>query len=315
LDPTRRSGRSDDSHSDAVLVVISSDRLHGILPTLASIVRTTTSAPVDVVMIGNHSINQQVRDHFGLRIHQFIDLTVDDVKLDLQRQGLRPIWTWDDWHSSIRQQTTWVNENTIRTDSWDNRSVHAHELNHLRFYLPYLSIFRNQDYLFFIDDDILVQTDLAQTARETLASLDDSKGFVTPCGIWKWRDECQKFHFSFSETMLDSSAVYGNQEVCKSSDQTNCVPESYATFLKSVLPQHASRNEFAAKELEWNFGFSLFALQNWRNLGLTDRYEAVMKENYRLHVYPETSLAFGLGVSFLAFVGAVECWNDDQFKV
>jgi lipopolysaccharide biosynthesis glycosyltransferase len=280
-------------------------------------------------MIGNHSINRQVQDHFGSRIHQFIEFTVEDAKRDLQRQGLHPIWTWDDWHASIKQQTnttttttttttsSWANENTIPTDSWDNRSVHAHELNHLRFYLPHLSIFRDRDHLFFIDDDILVQTDLAQTAHETLASLDDSKGFVTPCGIWKWRDECQRFHFSLNETMLNSTAIYGNRQVCKSRDQTKCVPESYQNFLKSVLPpqHHPTRNALAENELEWNFGFSLFALRNWRNLGLTDRYETVMKENYRLHVYPETSLAFGLGVPFLAFVGAVECWNDDRFKV
>ena len=40
-----------------------------------------------------------------------------------------------------------------------------------------------------------------------------------------------------------------------------------------------------------------------------------MKLNYKLHEVPETSLVFGLGIPFLAFAGAVECWDEDDMKV
>ena len=79
--------------------------------------------------------------------------------------------------------------------------------------------------------------------------------------------------------------------------------------MERVLPE-GGKDQYA-----WNFGFSLFALKNWRDLQLTAKYEAVMKESYRLHVFPETSLTFGLGVPYIAFAGAVECWNEEQLRV
>lgn len=40
-----------------------------------------------------------------------------------------------------------------------------------------------------------------------------------------------------------------------------------------------------------------------------------MKENYRIHEAPETSLVFGLGIPFLAFANAVDCWDEDDLRV
>jgi hypothetical protein len=87
------------------------------------------------------------------------------------------------------------------------------------------------------------------------------------------------------------------------------VPAHYHDFVNWALP------EGGKEQKAWNFGFSLFVLKNWRSLGLTEKYESIMKESYRLHVFPETSLTFGLGVPYLAFAGAVECWNEDIMKV
>jgi len=197
----------------------------------------------------------------------------------------------------------------VHVGEWDYRIVHALELNHLRFYLPHLSIFKNRESLYFIDDDILVQSDLGVIAETTMADLDESKGIVTACNLWKWTGDCHNFRFSSEEeTILETTPVYGERKVCKSEHETNCVPENYQNFLDSFVPKDV-------EQLAWNFGFSLFALQNWRKQKLTERYEAVMRESYRLHVFPETSLTFGLGVSFIAFAGAVECWNDDKVKV
>lgn len=94
-----------------VLVVIISNRRDGIIPTIASILITST-LPVDVILIGVHEINEQVRAHFGVRINQFVSLSVDDITEDLLAQGFRPIWKWDEWHTSI-DNPNWRNENTI----------------------------------------------------------------------------------------------------------------------------------------------------------------------------------------------------------
>ena len=163
------------------------------------------------------------------------------------------------------------------------------------------------------DDDLkTVRADLATMASETLANLDRSKGFVTPCNIWKWSSTCHNFRFSNKEeTIMETTPAYGDRKICDSPTERNCVPESYRDFVQRVVPEGGK----VETQWAWNFGFSLFALEHWRDLGLTEKYEWVMRESYRLHVFPETSLAFGLGASFLAFVGAVECWNDDKVKV
>jgi hypothetical protein len=97
--------------TENVLVVIVSNRRDGIIPTIASILITST-LPVDVILIGVHEINEQVGAHFGQRINQFVSLSVDDITEDLLAQDFRPIWKWDEWHTSI-DNPSWRNENTI----------------------------------------------------------------------------------------------------------------------------------------------------------------------------------------------------------
>jgi Glycosyl transferase family 8 len=108
---------------------------------------------------------------------------------------------------------------------------------------------------------------------------------------------------------LSMPSLYGDREVCKSDAEDHCVPANYWDFVNANLPP-GGKDQHA-----WNFGFSMFALNHWRDLNLTALYEGVMKESYRLHVFPETSLTFGLGVAYIAFGGAVECWNEDYVQV
>lgn len=109
-DPVAKKHFSSTSN-DNVLVVIISNRRDGIIPTIASIIKTA-SKPVDVVLIGEHVINNEVGRHFGKRINEFISLSVQDITDDLVGQNIQPIWTWDDWHVSV-DNPQWRNENTI----------------------------------------------------------------------------------------------------------------------------------------------------------------------------------------------------------
>lgn len=306
---------------DTVLVVIVSNRLSGILPTVSSILTHTTSKPIDLVLIGDHNINEQVRQHFmqprssGGRIHVFTSLTVQDVQDDLLEQGHKPIWTWPEWGAS--RSPDWRNENTLHVADWDELETHAHELNHLRFYLPHMKLFKDRSNLYFLDDDILVRRDLGHAADQTMKSLGDTKGLVTPCNIWIWNNDCHHFGFQDEQIIkpiLEMPSLYGDRDVCQSESESHCFPASFRDFIDSVLPQ-SEANPNPKNQKAWNFGFSLFALDNWRRIGLTEKYETVMKESYRKHVFPETSLTFGLGVSYIAFAGAVECWNDNEVKV
>jgi Glycosyl transferase family 8 len=305
--PLKQRNKDGSSAKDNVLVVIISNRQLGIIPTIASILRTS-SLPVDVVLIGEHEINERVRDHFGDRINDFTSMSVKDVEDDLVAQGYRPIWTWPEWHTSM--EPSWKNENTLHVGSWDNLMTHAHVLNHIRFYLPLCSIFRGRPYFYFLDDDILIQRDLGVLASRTMHDLPPERGLVCACNIWMWNSGC--FHFEFQskkDYILSMPSLYGDREVCKTEFETHCYPDNYWDWVKSVLP------EGGEKQHAWNFGFSLFGIDNWISNRLTDKYEAVMKASYDKHVFPETSLTFGLGVAYIAFAGAVECWNEEYVQV
>jgi lipopolysaccharide biosynthesis glycosyltransferase len=80
----------------------------------------------------------------------------------------------------------------------------------------------------------------------------------------------------------------------------NCVPKNYEHFLRSVLPERHMQ-----QQKSWNFGVSVFNLDAWRQKNMTKRYEDIISLNYEKHIYPETSLAFGLGMAYLAFAGEV----------
>jgi lipopolysaccharide biosynthesis glycosyltransferase len=332
------------SEIEAVLVVIVSDRYEGIIPTVASIVKHTKSKPIDLVLIGNnHDVNERVRQHFMMHrnnlkttnqadrnsnIRSFTSYSTLEIQTDLINQGYQPIWTWAEWGSSRRKSggSSWFRTNyTIHVAEWDDLETHAHVLNHVRFYLPHVSHFRNHSYLYFVDDDVLVQKDLGKIADTVMNTLDTSKGMVTPCNIWIWDNQCHSFNFHNADTIssiLQTPSLYGDRNVCQSPAETHCYPSAYSNFVESMLynvtnttKEHSSNVNDPKNQKAWNFGFSLFALENWRRMDLTSRYETVMKESYRLHVFPETSLTFGLGVAYIAFAGVVECWNDNIMKV
>jgi hypothetical protein len=278
--------------NEPVLVVIISNRLLGVITTIASIVRTSHK-PVHVVLIGSHEINVKVSKHFGNRLYNLTSLSTEDVTHDLLDQGLHPVWTWDTWHTTINNPS-WRNENTIRVGEWDDLMTHAHELNHIRFYLPYLSVLKSKKSFFFLDDDILVQKDLSSVAMLALqdqATTENSDrhpaAIFTPCNIWKWQPSCLDFEFqSQKDTILETPILYGGKPTCNGATDTDCVPKTYRETLSRLI-------KGSEQQPAWNFGFSMFVIQNWLDLDLTGRYESVMKESYRQHIFPETSLSYG----------------------
>lgn len=303
---------------DSVRVVIVSDRFAGIVPTVSSLLTHTHSVGIDLVLIGDPTINAKVEQHFAQtnttarhQLQSFTALTLQDITLQLEQNGHVPIWTWPSWGTSRSDPESWFRPaSTIHTADWDNLPTHAHELNHVRFYLPHL--FANDTLLYFMDDDILVRKDIGVLAAKTLQKQQQAKmGMVTPCNIWMWETTCQTFAFRNADevgTILNMPSLYGDRHVCRSATERHCYPEGYRDFLQAQLPPRQDRDPIQQKA--WNFGFTLMILDNWRDEGLTERYEAVMRESYRNHVFPETSLTFGLGVAYLALAGSVACWDD-----
>mmetsp|Transcript_24540 Transcript_24540/g.42002 ORF Transcript_24540/g.42002 Transcript_24540/m.42002 type:complete len:1055 (+) Transcript_24540:79-3243(+) len=294
---------------DTPTALIFSDRLNGIIPTIGSMIRSS-SKPVNIILIGKQDVNGAAHAHFKDRTSSFITMTVDEAQTDLIHQGLNPIWKWDEWHSS--KASEWKSENTLHMADWDGLETHAHELNHLRFYIPYLSVVKHANHVFFIDDDLLIQKDLVVVGKTVAEKVRPTAGLTCPCNIWMWNDDCHHFEFkSQYATIMEVSPLYGGRPECEAEDEEFCLPKNWEEFVMEATPEGLD----AADQTAWNFGFCLFHTSNWKELQLTQRYEASMKVNYRLREVPETSLVFGLGIPFLAFTGAVECWDEDDMKV
>ena len=47
----------------------------------------------------------------------------------------------------------------------------------------------------------------------------------------------------------------------------------------------------------------------WRKKNLTGSYTWWLAKNAEHRIFPEDSLAYGLGLPYLSFAGHVQCWN------
>ena len=131
---TKSERNKDQDQSDRqVTVVIMSDRSDPIITTIGSMIRSA-SKPVHIILIGRDATsNDKIVKHFQERPALITALSLQDAEDDLVSQGMRPIWTWDEWHSS--HDPDWKNENTIHVADWDDLELHEHELNHVSNYL------------------------------------------------------------------------------------------------------------------------------------------------------------------------------------
>lgn len=217
-----------------VTAILMSDRMEGVITTLGSMIRST-STPIQIILIGNQATNEKVQTHFAGRTSSFIIMTIEEAQNDLINQGLSPIWTWDEWHSS--RDPNWKNENTIHVAEWDDLHTHDHELNHLRFYIPFLSVLKETEHVFFIDDDLLIKKDLNYVLQEVKANLNPSAGLTCPCNIWTWNDQCHHFEFkSKYANIVQTSPLYGGRSVCESESEEYCLPKNFDAFVKEALP-------------------------------------------------------------------------------
>ena len=111
---------------EKITTVIISDRIEGIVTTLGSMIRSTSSS-INVILIGNQETNEKAQEHFHDRTSSFIAMTVEEIQADLIAQGFDPIWNWREWHSS--RDPEWKNENTLHVAEWDDLHTHDHELS------------------------------------------------------------------------------------------------------------------------------------------------------------------------------------------
>eukprot|EP00954_Amorphochlora_amoebiformis_P019424 1332600-Amorphochlora_amoeboformis.AAC.1 len=306
----------------SIHICIFSDRVEGLKCTLKSTaLNAEEPEKVHIWVVTDNTTAVQVAADFlndtGLHIHA---LDLDQVVDNLLHEGYKPVWVWDVYNISVKDNhahwdPAWANENTARPGVWDHSTMHMHPLNHLRFYIPYIKQFSELDRIIFMDDDLVIQGDVQQ-AWDAKENLTTGKMLVGACEIWKWGDKAGSFQYSGKNSSYAKSSAL--VQVGRPLQDTFC-NETQTVWCAGS--NHWKNLDLRSREIngvpfepesqpEWNFGFTLFDLDEWKRLQLTDNYEKWMHANYEDHIFPETSLMYGLGIPFLSYYGHVACWDE-----
>lgn len=228
--------------------------------------------------------------------------------------GFSPIWQWN--------QTAFNGSAfTVQTAEWDNSSTHKDPFNLLRFYLPYIMPFRKLSKVLFMDDDVIILKDVAKAWDYEIKW---PNVMSASCQNWVWGD-CDRFESGTKYSYLDVPYFgYGrinsqrtiSDAICQNTSQRECMPRGFMQLLGKVSEViNGKKNAITKQKLgnstAWNYGFNLFNLDAWREHNITDKYVQWMKLNNRFRLFPETSLAYGLGIAMLAKIGRVQCFDED----
>ena len=250
--------------------------------------------------------------------------------------GEEPMWTTSLAKVSRNTESPYA----VPVARWDHDEKHTSPYNHARFYAPQII---EGDTLVMLDDDVIVQGDVTtlKTRHKTVAA-----------GCQQWYVGGDGYESSTELTYADVPyfgfgvlSARGDPS-CLQEGATECVPgdarqwfaevarTDQAVARRAAWPRFlrrlaAIRDDalFAAEpsldagdafveELyntrAWNFGLVVIDINSWKRHKLTAKYTSWLEANYRHKFWPSDSLAFGLGLPFLALRGEVECFEDDD---
>ncbi|KAJ8607986.1 hypothetical protein CTAYLR_008224 [Chrysophaeum taylorii] len=296
--------------SDVIDVILLTDRIAVLSAVLASVCVNTNAA---------------------LRFH----LVVPDSGLAEARVKLMPSQcAGADWRllaesavvQSIRDSgltVTWEVEVpstnlSVRAPAWDRSPKHNTVFNCLRFYLPRLPEFAELESIIFMDDDVIMQGDIAR-----LWELPLSEPLSAGCINWIW-NSCGRMEASSNLSYVevpymgfgalprggDGSVV---DLTCADADERGCAPSGlFASLSNASAEIQGTRLDLDALRAKraWNFGLNKFNLTAWRVANITERYIAWIAANREFGWFPTTSLAYGLGIPYLTLADDVACMDD-----
>jgi len=247
--------------------------------------------------------------------------------------GEEPMWTTA-LSKVERSKSTYA----VPVARWDRDEKHTSPYNHARFYAPQLI---EGETLVMLDDDVIVQGDVTTLTTR-------NKAVAAGCQQWYVGHEGE-FQSSTALTYADvpyfGFGVLSGQDDpgCSHEGATECVPGDARDWFAEVArtdqavarraswPRFLRRlaaikdDAFAASPDDgdafvdelyntraWNFGLVVIDLDTWKQRKLTAKYQGWLEANYQRQFWPSDSLAFGLGLPFLALRGEVECFEDDD---
>ncbi|KAJ8600110.1 hypothetical protein CTAYLR_003470 [Chrysophaeum taylorii] len=208
---------------------------------------------------------------------------------------------------------------SVRVAAWDQSPKHNSVFNCLRFYLPRLPEFEDIDSIIFVDDDVVVQGDVARLWEYPL-----DKSLTAGCLNWIWNSRCGRMesstnmsyvqvpYFGFGALPKGGGGSTLDLE-CTSDDQKECAPPGFfASLAERSAAIHGTTLTVDALRTKraWNFGLNKFNMTAWRATNVTERYLEWIEANGELGWFQPTSLGYGLGIPFLTLADDVVCTDD-----
>ncbi len=324
-------------HVDCIHAVIFSDRIKASEIVINSISMNTDSFLV-VHMFVPDSRASSVRDGSLSIMARLPKLTIVVYPFDatvvqpLENLGYNPVWLWDEYGSSMKGDlAAWRRNWTVSPAQWDYDPKHYTKYNLARFYMAEFPQFRDLDRIIFIDDDITIQRDLREIWDEPF---EPGRVIKAGCRIWRWDRSCNRWtlaergepmaHFPFFGFGPLDHARSEQNATCTAPGQRECMSPGFLDRLAAIHDEISRANAprvaspgvaVPSRRLDlrnhstWNFGFVLFDLKQWREYRMTEVYGDWLRANYKWHLFPEYTLAFGLGLAFLAYYDRVQCFG------
>ena len=256
-----------------------------------------------------------------------------DFEKQVRTLGEEPMWT-----TSLAKVERSTSTYAVPVARWDRDKKHTSPYNHARFYAPQLI---EGDTLVMLDDDVIVQGDITTLKPQ-------QKAVAAGCQQWYVNGDGfeSSTDLSYADVPYFGYGVLSEERgdpSCASEHATECVPgdarrwfaevarTDQAVARRAALPRLLRRlaavkdDAFGAEPLPdegdafveelrnaraWNFGLVVIDLNTWKQHKLTAKYTGWLEANYRRGYWPSDSLAFGLGLPFLALRGEVECFED-----
>lgn len=211
---------------------------------------------------------------------------------------------------------------TVQVAAWDHGAKHNSVFNCLRFYLALLPEFEQLEQIIFMDDDVVLRGDIAK-----LWNYPQTKAISAGCLNWIWNG-CGRMEASLNYSYVDvpyfgfgsmtGARTYVDNVTCQSPDEHECAPPGFFGSLAEAslnIRQRGDRPILTVDTLRskraWNFGLNKFNLTAWRQANLTEVYFQWIDANARYGWFPTSSLAYGLGIPFLALADDMVCIDDD----
>ena len=242
--------------------------------------------------------------------------TLADLTRVLLSAGFRPPWT----QPALRDDDDdWL----IRPAAWDSHGKHNSPLNHLRFYIPHFPFLAGVERVLFVDDDILVNRDIAAALHH---AVQPGMAMVTSCAISSYLKDCDAFElrageFSYAQTPFFGFKAYNlngllqNDVFCSDKLTDECIRRPGLDIIQREARRINGKEVDFERLKAWNYGYTLIHTSTWLELSLTKRYELWIEANTRNKIVPSYSLGYGLGLAYLAMAGTVQCYDPNVVRV